>query len=81
MEKLRVTANGLKPTLVMIIVQISFSAMNIFYKLAAMDGMNLNILVAYRFLFAAAFMLPLALLVEGYYLIFLDASLIVCNCI
>uniref|UniRef100_A0A161ZHQ7 WAT1-related protein n=1 Tax=Daucus carota subsp. sativus TaxID=79200 RepID=A0A161ZHQ7_DAUCS len=49
----------------MIVVQMSFSAMNIFYKLAAMDGMNLNILVAYRFLFAAAFMLPLALFVEG----------------
>ena len=81
MEKLSVAPNGLKPTLVMIVVQMSFSAMNIFYKLAAMDGMNLNILVAYRFLFAAAFMLSLALLVEGYYLIFLDASLIVCNCI
>ncbi|KAL1807551.1 hypothetical protein ACET3Z_024541 [Daucus carota] len=65
MEKLSVAPNGLKPTLVMIVVQMSFSAMNIFYKLAAMDGMNLNILVAYRFLFAAAFMLPLALLVEG----------------
>ncbi|KAL8120559.1 hypothetical protein AgCh_017655 [Apium graveolens] len=64
MEKIRNVTDGLKPTLIMVVVQISFVGANILYKLAALDGMNLTILVAYRFLFAAAFMLPLALFVE-----------------
>lgn len=48
----------------MVLVQTMFAGANIFYKLAANDGMNVKILVAYRFLFASAFMIPLALYVE-----------------
>lgn len=55
---------GLKPAMVMIIVQIAFGGINIFYKLAKNDGMNVKIMVAYRMMFAAASMLPLALIVE-----------------
>lgn len=67
MEKIsNIVTDGLKPTVVMVVVQISFAAVNIFYKLAALDGMNLTILIAYRFLFAAAFMLPLAIFFERY---------------
>ncbi|KAK9733523.1 hypothetical protein RND81_04G072900 [Saponaria officinalis] len=54
----------LKPILLMVIVQISFALVNILYKLAADDGMNLRILVAYRFIFASAFIVPLAFFVE-----------------
>ncbi|KAF3435000.1 hypothetical protein FNV43_RR22087 [Rhamnella rubrinervis] len=56
--------HGLKPTLFMVIVQFGFAGVNVFYKLAANDGMNLRIIVAYRFLFATAFILPIALFVE-----------------
>ncbi|CAN0881341.1 WAT1-related protein At1g68170 [Linum grandiflorum] len=55
---------GLKPAFLMVLVQISLAVVNIFYKLAANDGMILKIIVAYRFLFASAFMVPLAILFE-----------------
>lgn len=66
MEKVRNIVNGLKPTLFMIMVQTTFAVVNVFYKLAADDGMNLSVLIAYRFIFAAAFMLPLAFVVERF---------------
>ncbi|KAK9733526.1 hypothetical protein RND81_04G073100 [Saponaria officinalis] len=56
--------NGLKPVLLMVIVQISFALVNLLYKVAANDGMNLRILIAYRFIFASAFIVPLAFFVE-----------------
>ncbi|KAK9286564.1 hypothetical protein L1049_014963 [Liquidambar formosana] len=56
--------HGLKPVMIMMMVEAGFAGMNIFYKLAANDGMSLKVLVAYRSMFAAAFILPLALLVE-----------------
>lgn len=55
---------GLKPVIVMVIVQTSYAGMNILNKLAADDGMNLAVLVAYRLLSAAAFVLPLAFFFE-----------------
>ncbi|XP_024168654.1 WAT1-related protein At1g25270 [Rosa chinensis] len=54
----------MKPVISMVIVQISYAAMNIFCKLAAEAGMNLNILVAYRLMFSSAFIVPLALKLE-----------------
>lgn len=48
----------------MIFVQMVFAMVNIGYKLAAYDGMNLSILVAYRFMFGAAFIVPVAFLAE-----------------
>ncbi|PWA56731.1 nodulin MtN21 /EamA-like transporter family protein [Artemisia annua] len=56
--------HGLKPVLLMVLVQTIFAGVNVLYKLAASDGMHLPILVAYRFLFAAAFFCPIALFVE-----------------
>lgn len=63
MEKMQnyKVADGMKPVMVMVLVQILFAGMNILYKLVAEDGMNFTILIAYRMMFAAAFMLPLAL--------------------
>ncbi|PWA89704.1 nodulin MtN21 /EamA-like transporter family protein [Artemisia annua] len=56
--------HGLKPLLLMVLVQIITAGVSVFYKLAASDGMHLPILIAYRFLFAAAFFCPVALFVE-----------------
>ncbi|KAL8128698.1 hypothetical protein V2J09_017853 [Rumex salicifolius] len=55
---------GLKAMACMVVVQAGFAAVNVFYKLAAADGMDLRILVAYRLLFAVAFILPLAFYFE-----------------
>ncbi|KAB2628489.1 WAT1-related protein [Pyrus ussuriensis x Pyrus communis] len=57
--------HGLKPVLLMVVVQFAFAGVNVLYKLAANDGMNLRILVAYRFIFGTAFLLPIALFFES----------------
>ncbi|KAF5936740.1 hypothetical protein HYC85_024246 [Camellia sinensis] len=54
----------LKAAMIMVVVQITFDVVNIFYKMAANDGMKMTVLIAYRFLFASAFILPLALFLE-----------------
>ncbi|KAL8143150.1 hypothetical protein V2J09_016182 [Rumex salicifolius] len=54
----------MKAPLVMVVVQAVFAGNNVFYKLAAKDGMNLRILIAYRFIFAVAFISPLAYFLE-----------------
>ena len=46
--------------MVMVIIQIAFGGINI----ATNDGMSVKIMVAYRMIFAAASMVPLALIVE-----------------
>ncbi|KAJ4716953.1 WAT1-related protein [Melia azedarach] len=56
--------HNLKPALMMVVVQIAFGGVNILYKLAANDGMSLRVIIAYRFIFATAFMLPVALFFE-----------------
>ncbi|XP_022749224.1 WAT1-related protein At1g68170-like [Durio zibethinus] len=56
--------HGLKPPLLMVLVQVIFAGVNVMYKLAANDGMNLRIIIAYRFMFATAIMVPLALILE-----------------
>ncbi|KAL1831805.1 hypothetical protein DCAR_0101816 [Daucus carota subsp. sativus] len=64
MDKICNVVHGFKPTILMLIVQTAFAGVNVLYKLASNDGMNLRILVAYRFIFAAAFIVPVALFVE-----------------
>jgi len=59
----------LKPVLGMILVQTGFAGMNIFYKLAIDDGMDLRILTAYRYAFATVFLVPLAFILERYVLV------------
>ncbi|KAG0452363.1 hypothetical protein HPP92_025027 [Vanilla planifolia] len=56
--------DGLKPALGMVLVQIVFAGVNIFYKLAVNDGMDMSILVAYRYLFATASLGPFAFFLE-----------------
>ncbi|XP_011045738.1 PREDICTED: WAT1-related protein At1g25270-like [Populus euphratica] len=52
------------PGIAMIFVQIVFGGINIFYKLVINDGMSIRVAVAYRLLFGAAFLCPIALIVE-----------------
>ena len=56
--------DGAKPAIVMVAVQLVFGGVNILYKLAINDGMNTRVLVAYRFIFATAFISPLAFILE-----------------
>ena len=62
--KLSDIVDAAKPAIVMVIVNLVFGGVNIFYKLALNDGINPRILVAYRFIFATAFMFPLAFILE-----------------
>ncbi|KAI9087232.1 hypothetical protein K1719_030867 [Acacia pycnantha] len=55
---------GLKPAMLMVVVQIAFAGVNVLYKLVVNDGMNLRIVVAYRFIFATVFIAPVALILE-----------------
>ncbi|KAK2996041.1 hypothetical protein RJ640_002660 [Escallonia rubra] len=64
MGKIWNAIHGLKPAMMMVIVQIALAGVSVFYKLASNDGMSMRVMVAYRFLFAAAFVVPLALYVE-----------------
>ncbi|XP_049344170.1 WAT1-related protein At1g25270-like [Solanum verrucosum] len=61
MGKICDKVHGLKPIIMMVFIQIGYAGMTLLYKLASNDGMSLRILIAYRFLFAAATVLPLAL--------------------
>lgn len=56
--------SGWKPTMMMVAVQVIFSGLNILLKLVANDGMDSRVLVAYRFLFGAASMIPVAFFME-----------------
>ncbi|KAL3635293.1 hypothetical protein CASFOL_019840 [Castilleja foliolosa] len=51
--------------MMMVTAQIALAGVNILYKLAANNGMSLRVLIAYRFLFAAATVVPLALIFEN----------------
>ncbi|KAJ9552309.1 hypothetical protein OSB04_016354 [Centaurea solstitialis] len=55
---------GLKATMMMIVAELIMAGTNIFFKLAANDGMHLSILIAYRYLFASLIILPLAFFLE-----------------
>lgn len=55
-------AKELKPFLLMVFCQVVAGGVTIFYKLAAVDGMHVRILIVYRLLFATAFTVPLAVL-------------------
>ncbi|XP_012065720.1 WAT1-related protein At1g25270 isoform X2 [Jatropha curcas] len=64
MRQISEVLHGLKPVILMVLVQFIYCGMNVFYKLAANDGMNLRVLVAYRWIFSTVFIGPLALILE-----------------
>ncbi|KAK2407596.1 WAT1-related protein [Trifolium repens] len=53
---------GLMPIMLMLISQIALAATNIISKLAINDGMSMRVATAYRFIFASAFTIPVALI-------------------
>lgn len=55
---------GTKAAVAMVVVQVVFAGVNIFYKVALNDCMDIRILIAYRYLFATAFLAPLAFYLE-----------------
>ncbi|WVZ87787.1 hypothetical protein U9M48_034370 [Paspalum notatum var. saurae] len=55
---------GAGPVVGMVLFQVIFAGLNIFYKLAVSDGMDLRVLIAYRYLFASVFLAPLAYFIE-----------------
>ncbi|CAL4900361.1 unnamed protein product [Urochloa decumbens] len=56
--------DGVKTVAAMVLFQVVFAGLNIFYKLAVSDGMDLRVLIAYRYLFATAFLAPLSYFME-----------------
>uniref|UniRef100_A0ACD5UPL2 Uncharacterized protein n=1 Tax=Avena sativa TaxID=4498 RepID=A0ACD5UPL2_AVESA len=59
-----VVAEAARPAAGMVGVQMLFSVLNILIKLALNDGMDARVLVAYRFMFAAVVLCPIAFFVE-----------------
>ncbi|EOX92385.1 hypothetical protein QUC31_003615 [Theobroma cacao] len=55
---------GLKPVILILVVQAALGGVIVFYKLAVIYGMSVRVLVAYRFIFATACVIPLALILE-----------------
>ncbi|XP_028756075.1 WAT1-related protein At1g25270-like [Neltuma alba] len=65
MGKMGKIMEDLKPALMMVMVQVGYAGVSILYKVVANDeSASLTILMAYRFLFASLFMVPLAFIVE-----------------
>ncbi|XP_061340827.1 WAT1-related protein At1g25270-like [Gastrolobium bilobum] len=64
MRDIRKTMHGLKPALLMLVVQIVIATANVLYKLAINDGMSVRVVTAYRLIFAAACTVPLPLIFE-----------------
>ncbi|XP_059307917.1 WAT1-related protein At1g68170-like [Lycium ferocissimum] len=54
----------MKPVILMVLSQLASGSVNIFYKIAVADGMKVQIMVFYRLVFATAFMVPLAFIME-----------------
>ncbi|KAJ4847383.1 hypothetical protein Tsubulata_018023 [Turnera subulata] len=64
MMQIRQFLRGSKPTLLMLVVQFAYAAVNVFYTLSTSEGMSPNVIVAYRYIFATVFMVPLAIVSE-----------------
>ena len=75
------TVHDLKPAILMVAVYVAYAGLNVTYKLAVNDGMNLKVVVAYRFIFASAFMVPLALILERQAISMLLSYFHYCICI
>ncbi|XP_054800436.1 WAT1-related protein At1g68170-like [Prosopis cineraria] len=65
MKNICKVVDGLKAAIIlMVVVQLFYVGINILYKLVVYEGMNLGVIIAYRFVFATAFMAPLAFIFE-----------------
>lgn len=64
MEVRRSSMMGVKLVGAMVIVQMLNAGTNIFYKLVLNDGMSVQVLVTYRFLFSTVCLSPIAFFLE-----------------
>ncbi|KAJ8551638.1 hypothetical protein K7X08_021653 [Anisodus acutangulus] len=55
---------NMKTVILMVLSQLASGSVNIFYKIVVADGMKVQIMVFYRLVFATAFMVPLAFIME-----------------
>ncbi|OMO83611.1 Drug/metabolite transporter [Corchorus olitorius] len=55
---------GVKAVMIMLGIQAVLAGVSVLYKLAINQGMSMQVLIAYRFIFASAFLLPLAFILE-----------------
>jgi len=58
----------LKAHILMVLVQFAYATLNVIYKLAIKDGMNMRVVTAYRLLFASAFTVPVALIFDRFFI-------------
>ncbi|KAH7565995.1 hypothetical protein JRO89_XS08G0055100 [Xanthoceras sorbifolium] len=65
-EKLCKILREFKPIIVMVLIQLELAGVNLLYKLALDDGMSMRIMIAYRFIFTTACVVPLALIFERF---------------
>ncbi|XVF14985.1 hypothetical protein REPUB_Repub09cG0109300 [Reevesia pubescens] len=56
---------GLKPVILILVVQAALAGVIVFYKLAVIDGMSMRVLITFRFIFATACLIPLAFILES----------------
>ncbi|XP_015891035.3 WAT1-related protein At1g25270 isoform X2 [Ziziphus jujuba] len=56
--------DGLKPVVLMVVVEAIYAGNHVLYKLAVYDGISIKIMIAYRFIFASVLMIPLAFFME-----------------
>ena len=64
MYRLSKAVHEMESPLVMVVIQVALAGVTILYKLAASNGMNLMLVVAYRFILATVFLAPLAFFLE-----------------
>lgn len=55
---------GFKPVILLLVVQAALAGVIVCYKLAVIDGMSMRVLIAYRFMFATACVLPFVFVLE-----------------
>ena len=58
--------DALKPIMLMVMVQVAYAGSTVIFKLAVMDGMSMPVAIAYRYIFASIFTIPVALLFERF---------------
>lgn len=66
MNDARELVRGVKPALLMVLVQVVYASVNVLYKFAINDGMSTRVVTAYRLIFATPFTIFLALIFERY---------------
>ncbi|THG00170.1 hypothetical protein TEA_003363 [Camellia sinensis var. sinensis] len=71
--------HGLKLVMMVVVVQAALAGNSVLYKLASSIEMSMRVLIAYHFVFAAAFIVPFALLLERLIQVF-TSSLISSSC-